>query len=184
MGSDQLGDNGCADPEKKAISPPTDIQAAMMQELTPLSVHETSASTLREVTIKQVAPLVLVLTGATFLNVSYLQLPSALFWPAKTISVQSVVIILPAISRDLNIPETRQQWIVSAYALTSAAFLLLCGKLADVYGKRLLFILGCFWVAATTLGAAFSPVEVCIYIMRALQGLVCTIFKLLAGVLT
>lgn len=83
-----------------------------------------------------------------------------------------MVIILPQISRDLNIPETRQQWIVSAYALTSAAFLLLCGKLADVYGKRLLFILGCFWLTATTLGAAFSPVEVCIYIMRALQGLV------------
>ncbi|PMD31476.1 MFS multidrug transporter-like protein [Hyaloscypha variabilis F] len=127
-----------------------------MQELTPLSIQATSASTAKEVTITQVAPLVLVLTGATFLS---------------TISAQSVVIILPQISRDLNIPETRQQWIVSAYALPSAAFLLLCGKLADVYGKRLLFILGCFWLAATTLGAAFSPVEVCIYIMRALQGL-------------
>jgi len=83
-----------------------------------------------------------------------------------------VVIILPSITRDLHIPETRQQWIVSAYALTSGAFLLLCGKLADVYGKRLFFILGCFWITATTLGAAFSPVEICMYVMRALQGLV------------
>jgi MFS family permease len=92
--------------------------------------------------------------------------------PPKTISAQAVVITLPSISHDLNIPETRQQWIVSAYALTSGAFLLLCGKLADVYGKRLMFILGCFWISATSLGCAFSPVEICIYIMRALQGLV------------
>ena len=83
-----------------------------------------------------------------------------------------MVILLPEITRDLNIPPTRQQWVVSAFALTSGAFLLLCGKLSDVYGKKLLFVAGCLWVAATALGTAFSPVEVCMYIMRALQGLV------------
>ena len=83
-----------------------------------------------------------------------------------------MVIILPLISRDLNIPETRQQWVVSAYALTVGSFLLLWGKLGDVYGKRLLFILGAFWFGATALGAAFSPVEICMYTMRALQGIV------------
>lgn len=71
MVSDQLDDNGSSDAEKKALSPPSDVQTAMMQELAPLSVQDTSASTAREVSIKQVAPLVLVLTGATFLNVSY-----------------------------------------------------------------------------------------------------------------
>jgi MFS family permease len=91
----------------------------------------------------------------------------------KTCSVQSVVIILPQISKDLDIPVERQQCVISSYSLTSGAFLLLCGKLADVYGKRVLFIGGCFWMVATTLGAAFSPVEVCMYVMRALQGLVC-----------
>lgn len=83
-----------------------------------------------------------------------------------------MVIILPAISKDLDIPETRQQWVISAYALTSGSFLLLFGKLADIYGKRMIFILGCFAMAAFALGAAFSTVEVCLYIMRALQGLV------------
>ncbi|KAE8449475.1 hypothetical protein EG329_008083 [Mollisiaceae sp. DMI_Dod_QoI] len=126
------------------------------EELPPLSARVSRGSVLHEPTIRQVAPLVLILTGASFLN---------------TTSVQAVVIILPSITRDLNIPETRQQWVVSAYALTSAAFLLLCGKLSDVYGKRLLFILGCFWLTATTLGAAFSPNEICMYTMRALQGL-------------
>jgi hypothetical protein len=65
-------EEGCgADVEKKAVSPPNEIQTALMQDLTPLSVQETSASTARVVTIRQVAPLVLVLTGATFLNVIY-----------------------------------------------------------------------------------------------------------------
>jgi hypothetical protein len=70
MGSDEIRDNGSPDPDKKALSPPTEIQTAMMQELTPLSIQATSASTAKEVTITQVAPLVLVLTGATFLSAS------------------------------------------------------------------------------------------------------------------
>ncbi|KAG9234031.1 major facilitator superfamily-domain-containing protein [Amylocarpus encephaloides] len=130
---------------------------AMFEELAPVTiVKSTAGSEPNDVTVRQVAPLVLVLTGATFLN---------------TLSVQSVVILLPQISSDLDIPSTRQEWVVSAFALTSGSFLLLFGKLADVYGKKLLFVLGCFWVTATGLGSAFSPVEVCIYIMRALQGL-------------
>jgi MFS family permease len=95
-----------------------------------------------------------------------------------------VVIILPEISHDLNIPETRQQWVVSAYALTAGGFLLIMGKLADVYGKRTLFIFGCFWMTATALGVAFSPVEICIYIMRALHGLAAAItFPTAIGIL-
>lgn len=145
-----------------------------VEESPPIARHFTLESQ-KEVTIRQVAPMVIVLTGATFLNAS-IQCPS--FEPAsdleQTISAQSVVIILPSISRDLNIPETRQQWIVSAYALIVGSFLLLWGKLGDVYGKRLLFILGAFWFGATGLGAAFSPVEICMYIMRALQGMVST----------
>lgn len=68
MVSDELNDNG-SNPEKKALSPPTEIQTAMMQELTPLSIQATTTSAAKEVTIAQVAPLVLVLTGATFLSV-------------------------------------------------------------------------------------------------------------------
>lgn len=75
-------------------------------------------------------------------------------------------------TKALDIPAVRQEWVVSAYALTAGSFLLLFGKLGDVYGKKILFLVGCFWVTATALGTAFSPVEVCLYIMRALQGLV------------
>ncbi|TVY18466.1 Efflux pump terJ [Lachnellula arida] len=150
--------------ELKAPAERVSPETSLMQDLPPPStrINTNTISTVesrrdaKEVTIRQVGPLVLILTGATFLN---------------TLSVQAVVILLPQMSRDLNIPSTRQQWIISAYALTSGSFLLLFGKLGDVYGKRLIFISGSFWVAAVSLGTAFSPVEICLYVMRALQGL-------------
>ncbi|USW53804.1 Putative major facilitator superfamily, MFS transporter superfamily [Septoria linicola] len=100
--------------------------------------------------------LVIVLTGAAFLN---------------TLSVQACVIILPTIGRDLNIPSARQQWIVSAYSLTFGCFLLLWGRLADVYGKRLIFLWGSAWVCVMTLVCPFIPNEIGFDVFRGLQGL-------------
>ncbi|KAJ9624855.1 hypothetical protein H2203_004805 [Taxawa tesnikishii (nom. ined.)] len=100
--------------------------------------------------------LVVTLTGAAFLN---------------TLSVQAAVIVLPTIGRDLSIPPARQQWIVSAYSLTFGCFLLLWGRLADVYGKRLIFIWGSAWVAAVTIACPFCPEEISFDVLRGLQGL-------------
>lgn len=100
--------------------------------------------------------LVITLTGAAFLN---------------TLSVQAAVIVLPTIGRDLNIPAARQQWIVSAYSLAFGCFLLLWGRLADVYGKRLIFIWGSAWVCVVTLVCPFIPNEIGFDILRGLQGL-------------
>ncbi|OCK81537.1 MFS general substrate transporter [Lepidopterella palustris CBS 459.81] len=100
--------------------------------------------------------LVLTVTGAAFLN---------------TLGVQSAVIVLPTIGKDLNIPDSRQQWIVSAYALTFGCFLLLWGRLADVYGKRMIFIWGSAWVAVTTIVIPFVRNEIGFDVLRGLQGL-------------
>lgn len=100
--------------------------------------------------------LVITLTGAAFLN---------------TLSVQAAVIILPTIGRDLHIPAARQQWIVSAYSLAFGCFLLLWGRLADVYGKRLIFIYGSAWVCLVTLICPFIPNEIGFDVFRGLQGL-------------
>lgn len=86
-------------------------------------------------------------------------------------SVQSAVIVLPTIGNDLNIPSARQQWIVSAYNLTFGCFLLLWGRLADVYGKRIIFILGSAWVTAITICIPFMPNEISFDFMRGLQGI-------------
>ncbi|KAM0155460.1 hypothetical protein ACHAQE_006767 [Botrytis cinerea] len=134
------------------------LEKGMMEEVAiePAIVKVETRFSEKEVTIRQVAPMVIVLTGATFL---------------VTIAAQAVTIILPEISRDLDIPQARQQWVLSSYALTSGSFLLLWGKLGDVYGRKLLFILGALFTAATCIGTAFSPVEICLYVMRALHGL-------------
>ncbi|KAH8816390.1 major facilitator superfamily-domain-containing protein [Xylogone sp. PMI_703] len=110
----------------------------------------------RMVTFRQAAPLVVTLTGANFLS---------------TFGIHIVIITLPTITKTLNIPEARQEWIASAYALTAGSFLLLFGKLADVFGKKRLFVFGNVWIMAFSLGVAFSPNEICIYVMRAFQGL-------------
>ncbi|KAF2801053.1 MFS general substrate transporter, partial [Melanomma pulvis-pyrius CBS 109.77] len=100
--------------------------------------------------------LVLTVTGAAFLN---------------TLGVQAAVIILPTIGEALNIPSSRQQWIVSAYNLTFGCFLLLWGRLADVYGKRLIFLWGSVWVTVTSVALPFVPSEIGFNIFRGLQGL-------------
>ncbi|KAF2676076.1 major facilitator superfamily MFS-1 [Lentithecium fluviatile CBS 122367] len=100
--------------------------------------------------------LVVTVTGAAFLN---------------TLGVQSSVIILPTIGRALDIPDSRQQWIVSAYNLTFGCFLLLWGRLADVYGKRLIFIWGSVWVTLTSIIVPFVPNEIGFDVLRGLQGL-------------
>ncbi|KAK7422621.1 hypothetical protein QQZ08_009427 [Neonectria magnoliae] len=100
--------------------------------------------------------LVATVTGASFLN---------------TLSGQSVVIILPHIGRDLDIPDTRQQWIVSSYILTFGCFLLLWGRIADIYGKRLIFILGSIWVTICCAVNPFLPSEIPFDLFRGLHGL-------------
>lgn len=82
-----------------------------------------------------------------------------------------MVIILPTIGRDLSIPDSRQQWIVSAYALTFGCFLLFWGRVADLYGKRIIFVLGSAWVAVTTVINPFLRNEIAFDLFRGLQGL-------------
>jgi MFS family permease len=82
------------------------------------------------------------------------------------------VIILPTIGKDLNIPEARLQWILSAYSLTFGCFLLFWGRVGDIYGKRKIFIWGSAWFAVTTLVNPFLPNEIAFDLFRGLQGLV------------
>ncbi|KAH8894155.1 MFS general substrate transporter [Thozetella sp. PMI_491] len=100
--------------------------------------------------------LVATVMGAAFLN---------------TLSIQSTVIILPSIGRDLNIPESRVQWVVSANTLTFGCFLLFWGRIADIYGKKTIFILGSGWLVIAAAINPFLPNEIAFYIFRALQGL-------------
>jgi EmrB/QacA subfamily drug resistance transporter len=82
-----------------------------------------------------------------------------------------VIVALPSIGRSLGLSETGLQWVAGAYALFFGGFLLLCGRAADLYGRRLFFVLGLavFAVGSLSCGLAGSlPVLVS---ARAAQGL-------------
>ena len=82
-----------------------------------------------------------------------------------------VNVALPSIQADLGFSETALVWVVNAYMLTYGGFLLLGGRLGDLYGRRRLLLAGIavFTLASVVCGAAGSqPVLVA---ARAVQGL-------------
>ena len=87
------------------------------------------------------------------------------------LDIAIVNVALPSIQVDLGFSQENLQWVISAYALLFGGFLLLGGRLADILGRRRLFIAGLvvFTVASLLSGLAWSD-EVLI-LTRAMQGL-------------
>ncbi|MBA3381794.1 MAG: MFS transporter [Actinobacteria bacterium] len=81
-----------------------------------------------------------------------------------------VNVALPSIQRDLGADLSSLQWIVTGYALTFAALMLIGGKVADAYGRRLIFVVGIavFTSASLWCGLAGSGDE--LIAARVLQG--------------
>ena len=83
-----------------------------------------------------------------------------------------VNVALPSIQRALNFTSTAQlQWIVTAYTLLFGGFLLLGGRLADLYGRRRIFLAGITLYAAASLLAGLAQDPTQIIVFRGLQGL-------------
>ncbi|HEY7148076.1 MAG TPA: MFS transporter [Gaiellaceae bacterium] len=82
-----------------------------------------------------------------------------------------VNVALPAIKTDLDFSQTNLQWVISAYAILFGGALLLGGRLADLLGRRRLFVggLALFSVSSLLCGLAWS--EASLIGFRALQGL-------------
>ncbi len=70
-----------------------------------------------------------------------------------------VNVALPSIQRDFRVGQSELEWVVSGYALTFAVLMLTGGKLADLYGRRRIFIVGLavFTIASLACGLAGSP---------------------------
>src|SRR5688500_3439496 len=82
-----------------------------------------------------------------------------------------VNVALPSIREDLRFSETSLVWVVNAYMLTYGGFLLLGGRLGDLYGNRKLFLAGItlFTLASVACGLATS--QAVLIAARAIQGL-------------
>ena len=80
-------------------------------------------------------------------------------------------VALPSIGEALDFSQENLAWVVNAYVLTFGGFLLLGGRLADLLGRRRVFISGLLLVAAASLAAGFAANEGQLIAARAAQGL-------------
>ncbi|MGX6747538.1 MFS transporter [Streptomyces xantholiticus] len=94
---------------------------------------------------------------------------AAQFMVALDFSVLNVA--LPDLGRDLGMSPSSLQWAVTAFALPSGGFLLLFGRVADLYGRRRLFLTGLAVFGAASLLATFAWDPASFLAGRALQGL-------------
>ena len=83
----------------------------------------------------------------------------------------SVNVALPSIREDLAFTETSLVWVVNAYMLTYGGFLLLGGRLGDLYGQRRLFLLGTTLFTLASLACGLAGSQGLLVAARAVQGL-------------
>ena len=82
-----------------------------------------------------------------------------------------VNVALPSIKTDLHFGDTALAWVVNAYMLTYGGFLLLGGRLGDLYGHRRLFLLGIGLCTLTSLACGLSTTQAALVVARSVQGL-------------
>jgi EmrB/QacA subfamily drug resistance transporter len=87
------------------------------------------------------------------------------------LDVTIVNVALPAIERDLHADFADLQWVIDAYALTLAALLLTGGSLADIMGRRLIFVIGIGIFTAASLLCGLAGTPNVLNFSRALQGI-------------
>src|SRR5438552_9007338 len=87
------------------------------------------------------------------------------------LDIAIVNVALPSIKTDLHFSQSNLQWVITAYAIRFGGFLMLGGRLADVLGRRRLFVAGIVLFAVSSLLAGLSWSEGSLITFRALQGL-------------
>ena len=87
------------------------------------------------------------------------------------LDVAIVNVALPSIKTDLDFSQTNLQWVISAYAILFGGALLLGGRLADLLGRRRLFVGGLALFASSSLLCGLAWSEGSLITFRAVQGL-------------
>jgi EmrB/QacA subfamily drug resistance transporter len=87
------------------------------------------------------------------------------------LDVNAVIVALHSIGQDLGFSQAGLQWVVSAYVLFFAGFLLLAGRVADLWGRRKTFVVGLAVFTAASLCCGLSVSKEMMVVSRAFQGL-------------
>src|SRR6204780_4819335 len=78
-------------------------------------------------------------------------------------------VALPSMQRSLHLKTSELEWIVAGYALTFGAFMLTGGKLADLFGRRLIFVLGLVVFSASSLACGLAGSATILIAARVVQ---------------
>ena len=102
------------------------------------------------------------------------------FWPlvpaVAMVMIDFTIVSISAttIQRDVGLSETGEQWLVTAYALSTAAFVALGGRLGDVFGHKRIVVVGIILFAVSSLLCGLVPdtgiAETWLIFFRVLQG--------------
>src|SRR5437764_14164758 len=68
-----------------------------------------------------------------------------------------VNVALPSIESDLGAAQSSLEWVVAAYGLSFAAFLIVSGRLGDEIGRRRVYVLGLALFVGTSLACGLAP---------------------------
>jgi EmrB/QacA subfamily drug resistance transporter len=99
----------------------------------------------------------------------FLLVAVAQFMVVLDISITNVA--LPTIKQTYHFTTDSLQWVITAYALTFGGFLLLGGRAADLYGRRLTLLLGMLGFTIISFLIGISQTALMLIILRALQGM-------------
>ncbi|KAF8429939.1 major facilitator superfamily domain-containing protein [Boletus edulis BED1] len=83
----------------------------------------------------------------------------------------ALVPAIPTLMGSTGITGSQSAWIISAFNLTSASFLLISGRISDVYNPKNAFITGMCFLGILSLGAGFVNNKIAILVFRALMGI-------------
>ncbi len=82
----------------------------------------------------------------------------------------SITVALPAIGREFSLDAVSLGWIMSSYVLSTAVCIVPCGRLADIYGRKRLFVIGVILMTGASLLATFAWSAPALILFRVVQG--------------
>ncbi|KAH7886565.1 MFS general substrate transporter, partial [Phlebopus sp. FC_14] len=88
-----------------------------------------------------------------------------------TFNTSALFSAIPAIAVAVGLNNSQSVWLNSAYQLTFAAFLLISGRMSDVYNPKIVFLAGVYPLAFLAIGTGFVRNKIAILVLRALSGI-------------
>jgi len=89
----------------------------------------------------------------------------------NTSTISCTNVALAVIGKEFKVDAAALQWLVTAFSLSSGCLLILFGRLADLLGRRFIFLAGLAFTAVFSLACGFAKSITVLIILRALQGI-------------